>query len=483
MNKIYLFLYILLAVGMTACYEDKGNYDYHPVNEIRVSKVENEYVREKWQMLSIKPEVKFSMEANDQVAYRWEIDGKLVSEEPALSYEVAVDVADNPYKCRFTAIYLPDSSRYYQYFELKVVTPYEQGLLVLTKQEDKAMLAFRQEGSESKEFDKWIYKTENGEYLKGEPLSLEQPEWEYDNHIFVSTSQGSYRLDKNILKLIKLYNGNTMLVNEPDFAQKGCIFTDMLDGNPWGCAIGVNNKLYMFRDMNDYFSSPSPNPILLSDESGESIPYELASQFILVTAFYGSSAQFLGYDNLAGRYLYFGKKSPIDPEQFNRVTVRTPTIGMPLLAVGSWDYKKYASFFYDSQTGVAKVIASHTNTFAGVKDEALVTLADHHFTPTTILKFCDATGRAIYSSGSIIRQINMSHATAPSTVLSDKLPENAVITCLKLSSDRKRLYVGVMSDRAEEFKGDLYVLDAVTGDLLETCKGVGGKPVDVIEKF
>lgn len=483
MNKIYLFLYTLLAVGMAACYEDKGNYDYHSINEIRIANIDKEYVREKWQLLSIAPELAFSDHTTQEVAYRWEIDGKIVSEEPQLSYNVAVDVADNAYKCRFTAISLADSSRYYQYFELKVVTPYEKGPLVLSEQQGKAMLSFRPEGAESKEFDKWIYKTENGEYMIGKPLSIEQPDWEYDNQIFVTTTLGSYRLDKNILKLIRLYNGNTMLVKEPDFAMKSCVFTDMLDGKPWGCAIGANDKLYMFREMNDYFSTPSPNPILLYDESGESVDYELADQFILVTAFYGSSAQVLGYDNRMGRYLYFRKRSAIDPEQFNRVTVQTPVIGMPLLAVGSWDYKKYASFFYDPQTNEAKVVASHNNLFSNVKTEALITLVNHDFTPSTILKFCDATGRAIFSSGSIIRQINMSNATVPSTLLSDKLPDNALITCLKLSSDRKLLYAGVLTDREGEYKGDLYVLDAMTGEIVETYPAVGGKPVDVIEKY
>lgn len=483
MNKIYLFIYALLAVGMTACYEDKGNYDYHPINEIRITNIDKEYVREKWQLLNISPDLGFTVENTDRVAYRWEIDGKLVSQEPVLSYNVAVDVADDPYKCRFTAISLADSAQYYQYFELKVVTPYEKGLLVLSEQQGKAMLSFRSDGAADKEFEKWTYKTENGEYMTGKPLSLEQPDWEYDNQIFVSTTLGSYRLDKNILKLIRLYNGNTMLVKEPDFAMKACVFTDMQDGNPWGCAIGANNKLYMFRDRNDYFSTPSPNPILLYDDSGETVEYELSSQFILVTAFYGSSAQVIGYDNRAGRYLYFRKKSAIDPEQFNRVTVQTPIVGMPLLAVGSWDYKKFASFFYDPQTNQAKVVATHNNLFSNVKPEALVTLDNHDFTPSTILKFCDATGRAIFSSGCVIRQISMSNATAPSTVLSDKLPANAQVTCLKLSPDRKRLYVGVLSDREEEFKGDLYVLDAMTGDIVETYTGVGGRLVDVIEKF
>mgnify|MGYP006921711918 FL=1 len=54
---------------------------------------------------------------------------------------------------------------------------------------------------------------------------------------------------------------------------------------------------------------------------------------------------------------------------------------------------------------------------------------------------------------------------------------------LKLSNNRKSLYVGVDSGREGEFKGDVYVLDAVTGEILTTYSEVGGAPVDILEKY
>ena len=484
MNKICLFIYVLTLIGMSACYEDKGNYDYHPVNQITITGIEKEYQREKWDLLAIHPEFLFSQKETDQLAYRWEVDGRLVSQERDLAYDVDVNVSDGVYKCRMTVIHLADSSRYFQEFDLKVVTPFESGLMVLSEQEGKAMLSFRSDSYTTPDFLKWVFLSENGKNLEGKPLSLEQSFWNYNGEIFVTTSSGSYRLDQKLLKLLKRYDGNTMLVEEPDFEFKSCIFSDMADEYSVGCAIGTNGQGYVFRDRNNYFASPSPRPILIKNEEPASIDYELSDKFIITTMGFGSTCRFLGYDNLEGRFLYFGKGSPSDPDQLDRVYVRTPLIGLPILATGCWDYNKFGSFFYDPQTDVAKVVASHNATFSGVKDEALVTLTDHYFTSATILKFCDATGRAIYSSGSTIRQINMSNVTAPSTVLSDKLPEGAEITCLKFSSDRKRLYVGVLSDRSDEFRGDLYVLDAVSGAIIgEPYRGVGGKLVDVIEKF
>ncbi|MFR7823919.1 MAG: PKD-like family lipoprotein [Odoribacter splanchnicus] len=92
MNKIYLFLCLLLSALLTACYEDKGNYDYHPVNEIQISNIGKEYIRERWQHLSIEPQLKFSLDEKAKMAWRWEIDGKLISEDLNLSYDVAQDV-------------------------------------------------------------------------------------------------------------------------------------------------------------------------------------------------------------------------------------------------------------------------------------------------------------------------------------------------------------------------------------------------------
>ena len=51
MNKIYLFLCLLLSALLTACYEDKGNYDYHQDNEKQNSNIGKEYILERWQHL------------------------------------------------------------------------------------------------------------------------------------------------------------------------------------------------------------------------------------------------------------------------------------------------------------------------------------------------------------------------------------------------------------------------------------------------
>ena len=36
MNRI-IILSICFIIGVVACYEDKGNYDYHSINEVSIS--------------------------------------------------------------------------------------------------------------------------------------------------------------------------------------------------------------------------------------------------------------------------------------------------------------------------------------------------------------------------------------------------------------------------------------------------------------
>ena len=89
----------------------------------------------------------------------------------------------------------------------------------------------------------------------------------------------------------------------------------------------------------------------------------------------------------------------------------------------------------------------------------------------------------LFNSGVVIYQSNVRSMTSAPTVLSDKLPAIGKITMLKLSNNRKFLYVGVDSGREGEFRGDIYVLDAITGEIITTYSEVGGAPVDILEKY
>lgn len=476
MKKILAVVYIIITFGCVSCYEDKGDYDYKAINEISISGIQESYERMKWQDLRITPELKFSLHENDSLAYRWEIDGRAVSTERNLDYSVDVNIADDAYKCRYVVTNTNGNVRYFQEFELKVVTAYNRGLLVLSEQDGESMLSFRPEGEDS-EFLHW------GDLFAGKPLSLEQP-YSMDADVTVTTSKAIYRLDKQRMEEKKKYDGETMLVPESALEIKFCKFTDHVDDEDFGCMISKKGQVYVYKSRNDFFSSPSPVPVL-ETTSEELIDYELSDICLIYTLFYGQTGYFLGYDNKVGRFLHFANKSSAstDRDQMNSVTAREPIIGLPLFALGQWDYGKCISIFYDPKSNVAKVVASHAKDFAKVTEEQVVTLDNHKFTPESKVVVCDATARVLFNSGMVIYQSNVRSMTSVPTVLSNKLPTTSKITMLKLSNNRKSLYVGVDSGREGEFKGDVYVLDAVTGEVVTTYSEVGGAPVDILEKY
>ena len=43
MRNLYLFLLILLPLFCISCYDDKGNYDYHALNQAEVAGIDSMY--------------------------------------------------------------------------------------------------------------------------------------------------------------------------------------------------------------------------------------------------------------------------------------------------------------------------------------------------------------------------------------------------------------------------------------------------------
>lgn len=476
MKKIFAVFYVFILFGLLSCYEDKGDYDYKAINEIVISGIDENYERIKWAELKITPNLTFTISEDDSLTYAWEIGGKTVSTEKNLHYNVDVDIADDPYKCRYVVVNTNGNVRYFQEFTLNVVTAFNRGILVLSEQEGNALLSFRPEGEES-EFLHW------GDLFSGKPISLEQP-WTMNSDVTVVTSKAVYRLDRQRMEETKKYDGQTMLIPEENLEIKFCKFTDHVDDEDFGCMINDKGQVYVYKTKNDFFSSPSPIPCL-ETVSEEPIEYELSDICLIYTMFYGQTGRFLGYDNILGRFLLFSSKSgaSLDKDQLNSVTAREPVIGLPIFASGQWDYGKCISIFYDPKSNIAKAVASHTKDFSKVTEEQVVNLEKHKFTSESKVTICDATSRVLFSNSTRIYQMNVRNVTAEPELICDKLPTTGKITMLKLSGNRKLLYVGMEMNRESEYKGDVYVLDAVTGEIMNSYLEVGGAPVDILEKF
>ena len=78
---------VLLTVS---CYEDKGNYDYHPINEVKISGIKEdpcEILR--WDTLKIPVTLENSLNEKAKLIYAWYLDQKKIAETEDLCYVVS----------------------------------------------------------------------------------------------------------------------------------------------------------------------------------------------------------------------------------------------------------------------------------------------------------------------------------------------------------------------------------------------------------
>lgn len=96
MNNIRIYAFFWMIVLLTvSCYEDKGNYDYHPINEVKISGIkEDPYEILRWDTLKIPVTLENSLNEKAKLIYAWYLDQKKIAETEDLCYVVS-DKAKN----------------------------------------------------------------------------------------------------------------------------------------------------------------------------------------------------------------------------------------------------------------------------------------------------------------------------------------------------------------------------------------------------
>ena len=84
MSNIKLFsLLVSMVILSVSCYEDKGNYDYHPINEVTISGVAEAYEIERWDTLKIPVVLKNSLDDQDRKSTRLNSSHEWISRMPS----------------------------------------------------------------------------------------------------------------------------------------------------------------------------------------------------------------------------------------------------------------------------------------------------------------------------------------------------------------------------------------------------------------
>ena len=160
--------YLLLAIAtfaLVSCFEDESTDATNPIAEITIdeSSMEKVYNIDQNDSLVIKPIVTQSKEKELPLSYAWELNQEIVSIEKEFRYKGAIL---GTYNGRL--IVSNDDGKAFYTFTLNVNSPYEYGILVLSKDADeRPHIAFMQEpmteGEERKFYDENCLERNNEE--------------------------------------------------------------------------------------------------------------------------------------------------------------------------------------------------------------------------------------------------------------------------------------------------------------------------------
>lgn len=178
--KIKIVWIVALLLGVTSCYEDKGNYDYKDMNNIEISVSTESSSYALGDKVISKPELTFTFgRENSELAYEWTYDGHVVSRTKDLEW-----VADTVAKDKDLRLAVMDRATGVSYFGKTIIsisTPYvKDGWIILSEKEGQSMLTFMryktEEGVLKPVVTRDIYQIINKESLGSQPISV-YPHW------------------------------------------------------------------------------------------------------------------------------------------------------------------------------------------------------------------------------------------------------------------------------------------------------------------
>lgn len=268
--KINIIILFLCSLFLYACYEDKGDYDYAPIDEVTISFDMDSYGVAIGEDIEIKPTVEFKNPADSvNFSYEWLISGKLYSTTRNLKY-IGEELGTN--FTMFTVINNRTKVRTIKEIVLQVSSPYNMsfapGWFVLSDEGGKSvlhMVSSKYVDGEYEYVDRRDIYNGGGEELGREPVKLvyHAPYSGYPELLVIQRGgQKSVELDVNSMARVirndeEFFNGQPPVNFTPKEGYYGW-WADILlgeDGNLYSRPIAEYEKLHQ-----DPFNN---NPMLL----------------------------------------------------------------------------------------------------------------------------------------------------------------------------------------------------------------------------
>jgi len=239
----YTLLYILgLAIFLTACYKDKGNYDYHPIGEPVISNFDTLYTAVVGDSLIIRPKVVLPS-GNTKYQGHWTISvpGQMYAEEyDGQNLEIVFGLGAGRYPAVLAVYDSVYKMKYFYNFVIKATTAFSQGMIVLSDAGSYSAISFIKP---SGEVQPNVYTAINQDTLPPGAVQLAMMKnVNYGNLItgyWAAYSTGGVLLDPGTLQRTKKLQQNF-------YSDPGPLTVTRLDGVTIGVPVAImNHKMYV----------------------------------------------------------------------------------------------------------------------------------------------------------------------------------------------------------------------------------------------
>lgn len=502
--KIRNIIYLLSLTLLASCFKDETTHATGAISEISIieGSVKDVYDIDKNETLVITPRVA-QTNKEKKVTFIWEVEQEIHSIAPQFIYE-GKDLGS--YTCRL--IVENEDGRTFFPFTLNVNSPYEEGITVLSHDENgKSMLSFmlkqREEGV--KDF-----------FVEGDCFALNNPEYQFAEHAvdivqcrktLIVACQGNEQTGQP--GTIYYLNAKTLVVENvlsapeyPDFRPYKLIIPENVYAGTAYPILCKNGKVYEFSEFEGAIAQPTK---FKSVYSLSSILYDSGSSMYNNVYLWESATKnlwmlynsygpyFMSENHLnkvvdekeATNYIETALNGKDPGDMVFMFLPRTPGKTSPysdqiimVTKKGAMYYRlKVANGYWSYNAEEGENILSVYDGFKTIGFSTDMT-ATSPYVATTLY------GNMYYAKGNTIKRWNYSldmhlqqaqkHATVGSA--------DAVITAMELSPNHEETYVAFYEPNESGMNGHLWVLSTEDGKLLRQYDNICYRPTKVIYK-
>lgn len=243
--KFYLIMILVAALGISSCYDDKGNYDYKDLQRIEIEFPQGGIINKTlWDTLEITPRFTYSNPADTvmNLEYTWTFGNKVISKERNLKY--IIDTIQKAPCC--LKVEDKDNGVFFvQSTSLNVGNKYETGgYIVLSEKNGKSCLSF---------LPLELQWDENWEEVIGVSCTVTEDAYKRENHEELGTGPikvhlhycfDQMNLGGNQIMVVQQGDRQLVDVNSKTFLKE--VTGDQIFAGGWPSGLKVADVMFMF---------------------------------------------------------------------------------------------------------------------------------------------------------------------------------------------------------------------------------------------